>query len=87
MTAIHIVFFGKPIDLLFSISPSASHRLALTSCTTLTTCLANMTGKLTPASTHGQKLSNLFALANSRAAALCGFRKRDEGTGRAGEPG
>ena len=37
------------------------------------TCLQNITGKLTPAITHGQKESILFALASSRAPALYGF--------------
>lgn len=57
-------------SLLASMSPSASHLLALTSWITFTTCLKAMTGKLTPVITQGQKLSILFALAISSAPAL-----------------
>lgn len=51
-------------------SPSASQRHALTSWMTLMNCFMNMTGKLTPAMTQGQKLSILLARAISRAPAL-----------------
>jgi len=44
-----------------------------------------MTGRLTPAMTHGQNESILFARANSNAAALWGFAKRKE-AGKAGFP-
>ena len=76
------LFLGNPIALRAFKSPSANHLLAFTSCTTLIICLSAMTGKLTPASTQGQKLSILLARASSRAPALCVLAKmclsRDE---------
>lgn len=76
------LFLGNPIALLACTSPSASHLLALTNWTTLIICFVAITGKLTPASTHGQKLSILFARASSSAPALYGLvkicRSRDE---------
>ena len=56
---------GSPIFLLCSISPSASHLLALTSCTTLMICLPAMTGNDTAARIHGTVLSILFALCSA----------------------
>ena len=79
-------FFGNPCFLLVALSPSASHLLALTSCKTLRNCLAAMTGLETPAMTHGQKLSILFARASSIAHALPGAAKNVEGEN-AGLPG
>ena len=66
------LFLGSPASSLFSRSPSASHLLALTNCTTFNHCLKAMTGKLTPASTQGKDESILFALASSMAHALPG---------------
>jgi hypothetical protein len=62
-------------------SPSANHLLALTSCTTLMNCLRAMTGAEMPVITHGQKLSSLFARANSSAPALQGLANRVVGAG------
>ena len=64
-----------------AMSPSANHRLALTSCTTLMSCLRAMTGVEIPVITHGQKLSSLFARASSNAPALHGLAKRVAGMG------
>ena len=69
---------GNPAFLRSAISPSAIHRLALTSCTTLMICLPDMTGNDTPAMTQGQKLSILFARASSNAPALHGLAKMVE---------
>ena len=61
-------------------SPSASHLLALTNCTTFNICFAAITGDDTAANTHGQKESILFARANSMAHALPGDANNvDEG--------
>jgi hypothetical protein len=46
-----------------------------------------MTGKDTPAITHGQKLSILFARASSNAPALYGLAKMVDGIGWDGLPG
>jgi hypothetical protein len=64
-----------------AMSPSANHRLALTSCTILMNCLRAMTGAEIPVITHGQKLSSLLARASSSAPALQGLAKRVEGMG------
>ena len=72
---------------LVSTSPSASQRLALTSCTTLMICLPAITGKEIPAMTQGQKLSILLARASSLAPALCGDAKSADGAGGDGTPG
>jgi hypothetical protein len=55
-------FFASLAFLLACMSPSASHLLAFTNCTTLMICLPNMTGKDVPARIHGTVLSSLFAL-------------------------
>ena len=80
---LYLFFRGNPAAFLMAISPSANHLLALTNCTTLMPCLTNMTGRLIPTITQGQKESILFARASSNAAALYGFKRRDA----AGEPG
>jgi len=72
-----LLFLGSPAARLISKSPSASQRLALTSWTMFIHCFPNMTGKLTPAITQGQKESILLALASSSAPALYGFAKSD----------
>ena len=54
------------------LSPSASHLLALTNCTTFNICFAAITGHETAASIHGTVESILFARANSMAHALPG---------------
>jgi len=77
----YVLFLGKPCFLLISKSPSASHRLALTSCTMLRNCFPAITGKDTPAMIHGHVLSILFALANSSAPALYGLANSIDGTG------
>ena len=82
-----LLFLGKPAALLISISPSANQLEALTNCTTLMTCLPNITGKLTPAMTQGQNESILFARANSNAPALCGLANRKDAEGLEGFPG
>ena len=81
-----LFFRGNPAALRIATSPSANHLLALTNCTTLMPCLIAMMGKLTPAMTHGQKESILFARASSNAAALWGFIRR-EAVGASGVPG
>lgn len=81
------LFLGKPAALLISKSPSASQRLALTSCTILMICFPNMTGKLTPAMTQGQNESILLARASSSAAALYGFAKSEASETCEGLPG
>ena len=80
-------FFGKPSFLRFSRSPSASHLLALTSCTTLIICLPDMIGKDTPAMTHGHHESILLARASSSAPALYGLGNMLRSDGYAGDPG
>ena len=65
-------FLGKPCSLLVLLSPSASHLLALTNCTTFKICLAAITGDETAASIHGPVESILFARASSMAHALPG---------------
>lgn len=76
----YLFLFGSPSAFLAALSPSASHLLAFTSCNTLRNCLAAMTGNETPAMTHGQKLSILFARASSIAHALPGAANSvDEG--------
>lgn len=80
-------FLGKPWALLISRSPSANHLLALTIWITLIICFPAITGQETPAMTHGQKLSILFARASSRAPALYGDAKRVAGEGLDGLPG
>lgn len=92
MCHIYLFFFGNPCSFLADLSPSASHLLAFTSCSTLRNCFAAITGNDTPAITHGQKLSILFARANSIAHALPGAANRvDEGKdglpGSAEDPG
>lgn len=84
---IHLLFFGSPAALRISKSPSASHLLAFTNCTTLMICLPAMIGKLTPAITHGQKESILLARANSNAPALWGLANKKDADGEAGFPG
>jgi hypothetical protein len=59
-------------------SPSASHLLAFTICTTLINCFPAIIGAETPVMTHGQKLSILFALASSIAPALHGLENKVE---------
>jgi len=76
-----LLFLGSPAAFRISRSPSASHLLAFTSCTTLMICLPAMIGKLTPAITHGQKESILLALANSNAPALWGLANRKDAEG------
>jgi len=68
-------------------SPSANQFEALTNCTTLMTCLPNMTGKLIPAMTQGQNESILFARISSNAPALLGLAKRKDAEGVEGLPG
>jgi hypothetical protein len=68
-------FLGSPFRLRSSRSPSANHRLALTSWTTLMNCFPAMTGNEMPAMTQGQKLSILLARASSRAPAEYGLGK------------
>lgn len=70
-------FLGSPAAFRAATSPSANHLLALTNCTTLMNCFKPIIGKLMPAITQGTNESILFALANSNAAALCGFKKSD----------
>lgn len=70
---IHTLFLGRPCARRSSKSPSTSHLLALTNCTTFRNCFPAMIGNDTPAMTHGQKLSILFALASSIAHALPGL--------------
>ena len=65
-------FLGKPCSLLVLLSPSASHLLALTNCTTFSICFAAITGHEMAASIHGTVESILFARANSMAHALPG---------------
>jgi hypothetical protein len=78
---------GNPASLLASRSPSASHLLALTNCTTLIICFPAMTGALTPAMTHGQNESILFARASSSAPADHGLAKSVCGATCDGLPG
>lgn len=68
--------FAMPSLRRLAMSPSANHRLALTICTILMNCFPAMMGAEIPVSTHGQKLSILFARAISRAPALHGLAKR-----------
>lgn len=84
----HPCFFllGSPCALLAAISPSASHLLALTSCTTFNHCLNSITGDDTAAIAQGTLLSILFARASSMAQALPGAAKKAE-AGWEGEPG
>ena len=54
---------------------------------TLRICFPAIIGKDTPAITHGQKLSILFARASSSAPALYGLAKSVDGAGCDGLPG
>lgn len=75
----HFFFLlGNPCSLLVLVSPSASHLLALTNCTTFKTCFAAITGDEMAASIHGKVESILFARANSMAHALPGAAKKVE---------
>lgn len=87
----YCVFFeprlGSPAAFLAARSPSASHLLALTICTTLIYCLAAITGALMTMQIHGTVESILLARAISIAPAEKGEAKNMLGFGAAGEPG
>lgn len=85
--SVYAVFLPFRNAFRFARSPSTSHLLALIICKTLTNCLKAMTGAEIPVMIHGQRLSILFALANSMAPALHGLVNRLLGAGCPGLPG
>ena len=80
-------FLGSPAAFLAALSPSASHLLAFTICTTLIYCFAAIIGALTAMQIQGTVESILFARAISIAPAENGEAKRMLGLGAAGVPG